>query len=93
LGATLFVVIFEGRTGSSELMARLDTHPAIQAFPEILAPLCGMNSTNTERQTAIERFLDSLQSGGTVSSFAAEYSKLRPFADRSRVQNPFEYSE
>ena len=63
---TLFTVIFEGRTGSSELISRLNCHPDIQAYPEIFAPpLCPPEN----RWAAIKHTFVSLRNGLTIPCF------------------------
>jgi hypothetical protein len=72
----LFSVIFEGRTGSSELMARLNSHLSIQAFPEILAPICPPDRSWASRRDAIEEILVRLKLGNDPQTYVEAYSKL-----------------
>lgn len=72
----LFSVIFEGRTGSSELMARLNTHPSIQAFPEILAPICTPDRSWTLRRREIEEMFIRLKLGNDPQTYTEAYSKV-----------------
>jgi hypothetical protein len=77
----LFVVIFEGRSGSSELMARLGRHCEIQTFPEILSQACSADSSEAGRRAFIIGILDSLMHGRAVESYTAEYTKVGPQFD------------
>src|SRR5271166_2264555 len=72
---TQFIVIFEGRTGSSELMARLNKHPKIQAYPEILHRMCGEDGSHSD-WTQIELALRQIRNGDAVNTYAESYSKM-----------------
>jgi LPS sulfotransferase NodH len=74
MGLSAFVVIFEGRTGSSELMARLNKNPKIEAFPEILHPLCGERGTSIDWY-GIEVLMRRIATGERVDTYSESYSK------------------
>jgi len=76
---TIFVLIFEGRTGSSETIARLNQHPAVQAYPEILAPLC-TGETDNEWE-AVDDVFRRLRDGRSIDTFTESYSKTGPAAN------------
>ncbi len=76
MARSLFVIIFEGRTGSSELLARLNSHPLIQAYPEILAPTCSLGADPVGKWASIRDVFTRLRDGLEINSWLAEYSKV-----------------
>jgi LPS sulfotransferase NodH len=74
MNTSAFVVIFEGRTGSSELMARMNKNPKIEALPEILHPLCGDRGTRIDWD-GIEVLMRRIANGERVDTYAESYSK------------------
>jgi hypothetical protein len=93
MGLSAFVVIFEGRTGSSELMARLNKNPKIEAFPEILHPLCGERGTSIDWY-GIEVLMRRIATGERVDTYSESYSKqngevcsIRGFKTRLNSEN------
>ena len=57
------VIIFEGRCGSGELTTRLQSHPDLLFYPEVLAPVSQFKKKFKTRWRGIRARLDDLRNG------------------------------
>ncbi|MDH4984429.1 hypothetical protein QEZ47_02400 [Aminobacter anthyllidis] len=73
----LCVMIFDGRTGSSELVARLNSHPNVLFYPEILAGPANPDHDYSLRWTAIDKTISDVAEMSPVSADLASYQKTK----------------